>query len=363
MPLIENITYQPPFLYRYTHFNTIYTALWRPLLDLSYERKRIDTPDGDFIDLDWSKVDSDKLLICVHGLEGHARKPYVRGIMHYFNRKHNNVAAKHDLLLQEMNCHCEERGRTEGWDTVGLNLRSCSGEDNRFLYGYHSGKSEDLDFVVESIRAEKKYKQIAIIGFSVGGNIVFKYGGEKGQNLPPEVTHLMGFSVPCDLTGCSMEIEKPKNWIYLNQFLMSLKPKARKKAQLFPGKFDIKKALKSRNFREFDSAYTGPVNGFKDCFDYWEKSSCLPLLKNITVPTLLINAKDDTFLSPSCFPYEVAQQNPNFYLEVSARGGHLGFMSPDTEGYLWTEHRAWDFVHSTSIINSQSIARGQIVKV
>ena len=353
MPLIENKTYQPPLLYRYTHFNTIYTALWRPLFDLAYERERIDTSDGDFIDLDWSRVGSDKLLICVHGLEGHARKPYVRGIMHYFNQKRSKKQAK----------TTKSNTLQVGWDTVGVNLRSCSGEDNRFLYGYHSGKSEDLDFVVETILAEKKYKQIAIIGFSVGGNIVFKYAGEKGKDLPAEVTHVMGFSVPCDLAGCSMEIEKPKNWIYLNQFLMSLKPKARKKAQLFPGSFDIKKALKSRNFREFDSAYTGPVNGFENCFDYWEKSSCLPLLKNITVPTLLINAKDDTFLSPSCFPYEVAQQNPNFHLEVTERGGHLGFMSPDTEGYLWTEHRAWDFVHNTSAVNPQPSTKGQVVKV
>lgn len=201
MPLIENITYQPPFLYRYTHFNTIYTALWRPLLEIPYIRERKETPDGDFMDLDWSKVGSDKLLICVHGLEGHARKPYVRGIMHYFNQKRSKEQAK----------TTKSNTLQVGWDTVGINLRSCSGEDNRFLYGYHSGKSEDLDFVVESIIAEKKYKQIAIIGFSVGGNIVFKYAGEKGKNLPSEVTHLMGFSVPCDLTGCSMEIEKPKN--------------------------------------------------------------------------------------------------------------------------------------------------------
>ena len=92
MPLIENTTYQPSFLYRYTHFNTIYTALWRPLLDIPYIRERKETPDGDFIDLDWSKVGSDKLLICVHGLEGHARKPYMRGIMHYFNQKHSIIS-------------------------------------------------------------------------------------------------------------------------------------------------------------------------------------------------------------------------------------------------------------------------------
>lgn len=333
MPLIENITYQPSLFYRSTHINTIYTALWRPSLHLNYERERIETPDGDFMDLDWSKVGSDKLLICVHGLEGHARKPYMRGMMHYFNQNHRKNGENNEIQA--------------GWDSVGINLRGCSGEDNRLLYSYHSGKSEDLDLVVEQIRAQKKYKQIAIVGFSIGGNLVLKYAGEKGINIPSEVTHVIGFSVPCDLTNSSIEIEKRKNWLYLTQFLFTMKPKARQKALRFPNTFDLKKALKARNFREFDTAYTAPVNGYKDCFDYWDHASCLPFLKNIAIPALIINAKDDTFLSSTCFPYNIAEENRHFHLEVSPRGGHLGFMSTDTEGYIWTEHRAWNFIHST----------------
>ncbi len=324
MPLIENHNYQPPFLYRNTYFNTIYTALWRPLFELKYDRERVELPNGDFIDLDWSRVDSDNLLLCVHGLEGNARKPYMRAMMHYFNQSHDELS---------------------GWDTVGFNLRSCSGEDNRLLGGYHSGNTDDLNYVIDKIIATQIYKKIAIIGFSIGGNIVLKYAGEKGDSIHPIISHVIGFSVPSELKSCSMEFEKPKNWIYLQQFLLSLKPKARNKAQKFPGSFDLKKALAARNFREFDSAYTGPINGFKDCFDYWEKASCLPLLKNITIPTLLINAKDDTFLAPECFPYELAKTQPNFHLEITAKGGHLGFMAPDNEGYLWTERRAWDFVN------------------
>ena len=329
MPLIENVNYQPPFLYRNTHFNTIYTALLRPLFNLKYERERINTPDGDFLDLDWSKVGSDKLLICVHGLEGHARKPYMRGMMHFFNNKKDSES---DTL---------------GWDAVGMNLRGCSGEDNRFLHGYHSGNSADLDFVIEKIRLKKQYKQIIVIGFSIGGNIVLKYAGEKGKMMPKEVSHVLAYSVPCDLAACSIEFEKPKNIIYLNQFLLTLKPKAKKKYELFSGKFDLQKTLAARNFREFDTAYTGPINGFIDCYDYWSKASCLPLLKNIAVPTLMINAKDDTFLATECFPYNEARKNPFLYLEIPARGGHLGFMAPNTEGYLWTERRAWDFVHES----------------
>lgn len=322
MPILENKLYKPPLLYRNTYANTIYTALFRPLFELTYQRERVDTLDGDFIDLDWSKVGSEKLLICVHGLEGNARKPYMRGMMHYFNHKKEGA-----------------------WDTVGMNLRSCSGEDNRLLNGYHSGNSEDLNFIVEKIRHEHSYKQIAIIGFSIGGNIVLKYAGEKGQNLPSIISHILGYSVPCDLVACGWQFEQPKNWIYLKQFLLSLKPKARKKANLFPGHFDVKTALNSRNFREFDTAFTAPVNGFKDCFDYWQQASCIHWLQHIRVPSLLLNAQDDTFLTPECFPLKAAKSNPNLLLEIPQKGGHLGFMSPDTEGYLWTEHRAWDFIN------------------
>lgn len=323
MPVLETKQYKPPFIYRNTHSNTIYTALFRPLFQLPYIRERIYTPDNDFLDLDWSRVGSDKLLICVHGLEGHARKPYMRGMMHYFNNQIEDT-----------------------WDTVGMNLRSCSGEDNWLLNGYHSGKSDDLDCVVEYIRHKYSYKQIAIIGFSIGGNIVLKYAGEKGHGIPSEISHVIGYSVPCDLVACGWGFEKPKNWLYLNQFLMTLKPKARQKARRFPKQFDLKRTLNARNFREFDSAYTAPINGFKDCFDYWHQVSSLRVLQNIRVPSLLLNAQDDTFLTPECFPFKEARLNPYFHLEVSEKGGHLGFMSPDTEGYLWTEHRAWNFINT-----------------
>ncbi len=336
MPIIKQTAYNPPFIFRNTHINTIYSNLMRPIMPLQYLRERVEFSDGDFLDLDWSKVGSDKLLFCVHGLEGHARKHYMAAMMNFFNAPPASANS------------------TEKWDAVGMNLRGCSGEDNRLLNGYHSGYTKDLAHILNKIILSKQYKQIVLVGFSIGGNIVLKYAGEMGNTLSSIISHIVALSVPCDLTACSMAFETPKNIVYLNQFLMSLKQKVRRKALKFPNQFDLQKALKAKNFREFDNAYTAPVNGFKDCFDYWTQASCLPHLPKIAAPTLLVNALDDTFLAPSCFPYQVAREKPDFYLEIPEKGGHLGYMWPDKDGYLWTERRVWQFVNAHKSSHTKS---------
>ncbi|MBL7818621.1 MAG: alpha/beta fold hydrolase [Saprospiraceae bacterium] len=323
MPIIDKSTYKPPHYFRNTHLNTLYPAIFRAVKNVDLQRIRINTPDGDFFDADWSyahnsDTPSQRLLVCIHGLEGHARRPYMAGMMKRFN--------------------------TEGYDAVGLNMRGCSGEDNLLLASYHSGFTKDIAFFVDKIVAEKHYDEIVIVGFSVGGNIVLKYAGEKGKNISPKVKKVIAFSVPCDLESGSIEFEKPHNRFYQWQFLVTLKQKAKAKYKKFPGAFNIEEALKAKFFRQFDDHFTAPVNGFKDAIDYWHKASSLPYLSNICVPTLLVNATNDTFLGKTCFPIDVAEKSSHFYLEMPQSGGHLGFMSPDTEGYLWTENRAIDFV-------------------
>ena len=281
-------------------------------------------PDSDFLDLDWSftqnNINTDKLVVCVHGLEGHARRPYMAGMMKRFNQ--------------------------EGYDAVGINLRGCSDEHNRKLACYHSGFTDDLAYIIDEIVVAGRYKNIVIVGFSVGGNIVLKYGGEKSQNLPKEVKSIISFSVPCDLEAGSIELEKKHNRFYQWQFLVTLKQKARAKFKLFPNAFNLEEALKAQYFRQFDDHFTAPVNGFLDATDYWTKASSLPYLPKIVVPTLLVNAADDSFLSPTCFPIDFAKTSDIFHLEIPKFGGHLGFMSFDTEGYLWTENRAIEFALS-----------------
>lgn len=324
MPFIEKSTYQPPSRFRNMHVNTLYPALLRQIKGIDYQRVRLDLPDGDFLDLDWSytqkSVETDKLIVCVHGLEGHARRPYMAGMMKRFN--------------------------TEGFDAVGINLRGCSEEHNRKLACYHSGYTDDLALIIDKISAEERYKNIVVLGFSVGGNIVLKYAGEKGKNLPKTVKNIIAFSVPCDLEGGSVELEKRHNRFYQWQFLVTLKQKARAKFKRFPNTFNLEEALKAKYFRHFDDHFTAPVNGFIDATDYWTKASSLYYLPNIVVPTLLVNAADDTFLSPTCFPIDLAQSSDVFHIEIPKYGGHLGFMAYDTEGYLWTENRAIQFVNN-----------------
>ncbi len=322
MPFLENSTYKPPTRFRNAHINTLYPALFRRVKGIDFQRIRIGTLDKDFLDLDWSftqkTAQTDKLLICIHGLEGSARRHYMASMMKRFN--------------------------TEGYDSVGINLRSCSGEVNRFLACYHSGFTDDLDFVVDKIIAEGRYKNIAIVGFSVGGNIALKYGGEKGADMPKEVKRIVAFSVPCDLESGSIEFEKSLNRFYQWQFLVTLKQKAREKYKRFPNSFDLDKTVKAKYFRQFDDHFTAPINGFKDAVDYWHKASSLPFLPLITVPTLLVSAEDDTFLGEKCYPIDFAKSSAIFHFEMPEYGGHLGFMSADTEGYLWTDNRAVAFV-------------------
>jgi uncharacterized protein len=326
MPIIHTSDYTPSYFFKNHHLNTFYPALFRSSKGVDFQRVRYELLENDFFDVDWSftkkEPTTDRLVICIHGLEGNARRPYMAGMMRRFNR--------------------------EGIDAVGINLRGCSGEPNRLLQGYHSGHTADLDFLIQTIIRENKYKDITLVGFSVGGNIALKYGGEKGDMLPPPIRRIIAFSVPCDLKSCSLEFEKPNNRFYQWQFLVTLKQKARIQNARFPNRFNLDKVLTAKYFRQFDDYYTAPINGFKDAEDYWEKASCQHHLPNIKIPSLLVSAVDDSFLADTCYPQDFAASSDLFHLEMPRFGGHLGFMSPDTEGVFWTEKRAIEFYKQTT---------------
>ena len=326
MPLILNSSYLPvSSFYQNPDLNTLSAALLRKVKTTIVERERLDLPDGDFLDLDWiQKSSSTKLALTIHGLEGNARRAYMTGMMKKFS--------------------------AEGWDAAGINMRGCSGEDNRFLNGYHSGKSEDLDFVVRYCLSKyPHYQTLIIVGFSIGGNIALKYAGEQGPAIPEQVKSVITFSVPCDLAGCSYVLETKRNRFYQWQFLVTLKRKAKDKIKQYPDSFNIEKVLKAKFFRGFDDHFTAPINGYKDAWDYWTQVSCLNYLEAIKIPTLLVNAKDDSFMNEDCYPKEIAANKDNFYLEIPNHGGHLGFMGANKQGFVWTEERAFDFTRSLGL--------------
>ncbi|MFT6863243.1 MAG: putative alpha/beta-fold hydrolase [Akkermansiaceae bacterium] len=316
MPLTPS-SYRAPLGLRGGHFATIYPTLFRRVSSPAIERERLELSDGDFLDLDWSQRKHQRLAIIGHGLEGESSAKYIRGM---------------SLALQK-----------RGWDTLAWNCRGCSGEPNRLLRSYHSGVSDDLSSVVDHALSEG-YQELALVGFSLGGNIVLKYLGEQGSQVHPEIKAAVSFSAPCDLTSSSLRLGDWDNRIYMSRFMDGLKDKVIQKNEVFPGKLDLTGLKKVKTFAEFDNRFTAPLNGFTDARDYWTRASSKPHLRALTVPTLMVQALNDPFLPEPCFPREVADQSRSLYLETPPHGGHVGFISRASE--YWSETRCAEFLTS-----------------
>jgi len=316
MPILES-TFKPQFLFKNGFIATVYSGLFRKIKGIAQQRERIDTRDGDFLDLDWSYAEkkSDAVIILLHGLEGHAQRPYVTGAAKLFNQN--------------------------GIDAVCVNFRGCSGEDNRFYNSYHSGATNDLDDVVKHCVQNKAYSKIYIKGISLGGNITLKYLGED-RSIPKEIKAAIAISVPVHLSSSSVELHKFKNRAFSIRFKNHLIKKLKLKIKQFPDNITVKEINSIKTLNDFDEVYTSKAHGFKNASDYYEQSSSLQFLKNILVPTLLINALNDSFLSPECFPVKEAKHNENLFLEMPKFGGHVGFIQKNNIYY--NEQRALDFV-------------------
>jgi uncharacterized protein len=301
------------------HVQTIMPSLLRKVTGVTYRRERIDTPDGDFLDLDWSKVGASRLAIVLHGMEGDSGRHYVLA------------------MVKALNCG--------GWDAVALNFRGCSGECNNKPRFYHSGDTEDLRTAVSHVIAGANYPEVALIGFSLGGNVILKYLGEQADNVHPHVKKAVTFSVPCDLSACEVKITKAGGGIYLKRFLRLLHKKIKMKMRIMPGSMDDKGYNQIKTLRDFDDRYTAPLHGFRDALDYYEKSSCGPFLRNISVPTLLVNSADDPFLADAAYPVREARASSHLVLEVPDFGGHVGFVAFNRLGEYWSESRAVAFLN------------------
>ena len=315
MPVLDS-TYKPPFYLKNGYVTTVYSGLFRSI-NLIQERERITLNDGDFLDLDWSfsKEKSNKLIILLHGLEGHGQRPYVTGAAKLFNEN--------------------------GIDAVCVNFRGCSGEDNRFYYSYHSGATGDLIEVIQHAISNKNYSEIYLKGISLGANIILKYLGES-NSVPKEVKAGIAVSVPCNLSGAAKELHAFKNKLYHDRFLKPLVKRLQQKQERFPDAIKIEAITSIKTLYDFDNIYTSKAHGFKDAEDYYKKCSSLQFLDNIEVPTLIINALNDSFLSPECYPVKNAKNNTNVFLEMPNYGGHSGFI--DRNNVYYNERRAFEFV-------------------
>lgn len=315
MPIIES-TFKAPFFFRKGFVATVYSGLFRTV-NLEQKRERLELADGDFIDLDWSytKQKSDKVIILLHGLEGHAQRPYLTGAAKLFNQN--------------------------GIDAVSVNFRGCSGEPNRKYYAYHSGATEDLHDIIQHAIQDKGYNEIYLKGVSLGANLALKYLGER-DTVPFEVKACIGVSVPCSLQHSAKQLHSLKNKLFHDRFKKKLVTSLKVKQSKFPEQLSEAEVNSINTLTDFDEVYTSKAHGFKDALDYYEQSSCLQYLPNIKVPSLIINALNDSFLTPECFPVKIAKNNPNLYLEMPNHGGHVGFIQRG--GFYYNEKRALEFV-------------------
>ncbi|HET8761623.1 MAG TPA: hydrolase [Nitrospiria bacterium] len=318
--------FQPPWWLRNRHAQTIWRRVAGSTPRVDYRRERVDTPDGDFIDLDWlDGPTSDRdtpLLVVLHGLEGSSRAKYVLGLL--------SIAS------------------ASGWNGVAVNFRSCSGELNRLARFYHSGETEDLNWVISLLIARSPHRPLAIVGYSLGGNVLLKWLGERGDTTPEPVRAAVAVSVPYDLGVAAHRVDHGFGRVYGQVFLRTLKTKALAKAERFPGLVDEGRVRRLSRFAAFDEHVTAPIHGFAGARDYWTRSSCVPWLDRICRPTLMISAADDPFLPSAYWPREAVARSSWLETAFSERGGHVGFVQgpwPWTPLY-WVDQRAAAFLET-----------------
>ncbi len=314
---MSNTNYTPPPFFKNGQLQTIFPPLFRKVTSVHYKRQRINTPDKDFIDIDWSRKGYKKLAIVSHGLEGNTHRAYVKGMVKALN--------------------------DSGWDVLAWNYRSCSGEPNRQLRSYHNGVTDDFGVVIEHAKTAHVWNQIALVGFSLGGNLSLLYLGR--ESVDPLIKKAVVFSVPCDLKASSKTLSKPSNLLYMKRFLVMLHKKIKAKMEILPGQINDKNYSKIKDFKGFDDRYTAPIHGFKDAEDYWEKCSSKPHIPKIKIPTLIINAKNDPFLPDACYPIKEVQKNPMVTLRMPESGGHVGFISFNKKSLYWSETQTVEFLN------------------
>ena len=295
------------------HLQTIYAAL-RPPPRLPMERERWEAPDGDFIDIDFAgDPAAARRLLLFHGLEGSSDSHYARAIA-------AEAAAR-------------------GWRIAIAHFRGCSGEPNRRPRAYHSGDTEEVDWIVRKVGAP-----LCAAGISLGGNALLKWLGERGDDARRWVRRAAAVSAPIDLSAAGHALDRGINrLLYTRHFLSTLKPKSLAKLEKFPGLYDAAAVRAARCFRDFDNVVTAPLHGFRDVGHYWSAASSGPDLERIRVPTLLLNARNDPFLPEHALLAAASKAAPSVVLEFPRTGGHAGFIAGPFPGRPWLPQRLLEF--------------------
>ena len=320
-------TFKPAWWLNNAHLQTLYPALMRTTPPPpGLRRERLITPDNDFIDIDWCGEGDQPLIILLHGLTGSSRSGYIKGLQR--------------TLL------------TQGFRSVALNFRGCSGEYNHSARCYHSGETEDIHFLYQTIRLRESETLLAAVGFSLGGNVLLKWLGEQGNKL--SLFAAIAVSVPLVLSACATKLDHGFSKIYRENLLRDLKHHIRAKQghleklgkRQEAGKIEqLGDLSRIKSFWQYDDRVVARLHGFKNVQDYYLRSSSRQFLKSITIPTLLIQALDDPFMTEEVLP-DLDELSSSIHLEITQGGGHVGFVAgeiPFKPDY-WLEQRIPEFL-------------------
>lgn len=309
--LAARTDYRAPGWLPDAHSQTIYPALFGRAPAIAYRREEWSTPDGDFIDVDWlatppTTTPEAPLIVLFHGLEGGSGSHYARALM-------AAVSAR-------------------GWCGVVPHFRGCGGRLNQAPRFYHSGDSAEADWILRRLRGQHS-GPIFAAGVSLGGNVLLCWLGRQASDANSIVDAACAISAPLDLNAGGEALGRGFNRIYTRNFLATLKKKSLAKLLQYPGLFDREAMLAARDLAAFDNVVTAPLHGFRDTLDYWTRASSKPLLPAITLPTLVLNARNDPFLPGAHLP---GPAEVGAYVELlqPAHGGHVGFMTPPFPGSL-----------------------------
>jgi hypothetical protein len=307
------LSYRAPWWLPGGHLQTIAAAL-TPAPAVRFERERWETPDGDFVDVDWAGDESaPRTLVLFHGLEGSSRSHYARAL--------GALAA------------------ASGWRFALPHFRGCSGELNRLPRAYHSGDSDEVDWMLR--RFAGRGGELFAAGVSLGGNVLLKWLGERGDQARALVRRAAAVSSPIDLAAAGNALDSGFNQrVYTQLFLYTLRSKALAMTMLHGRLFDPNRVAAARTLRAYDDTVTAPLHGFRDADDYWARASSAPLLADVRVPTLLLNAKNDPFLPAEALERAAAQASASVLLEFPRSGGHAGFPGRNQ----WMARRVLEFL-------------------
>lgn len=336
-PLANSEPYSAPFWLLGGHLQTIYPALFVSVPNVLYSRERWELPDGDFVDVDWiatpknapqtvtAPIDLDKntpIVVLFHGLEGNSQSQYAKALM----------AAT----------------QSKGWRGVVIHFRGCSGEPNRLPRVYYAGDTLEIETMLSRVRLGAPAAKIYAVGVSLGGNALLKWAGESAEHANQVVTKAAAVSAPMDLAESANTLDKGfDRWTYTPRFVDSMRPKALAMSKRFPGLLDDEKIKAAKTIHDIDNAVTAVLYGAKNADDYYAKNASKPWLNKITLPTLILNAKNDPFMPAEFLPSQ-AEVSSTVTLEYTEEGGHVGFVSSPFPGHVeWLPQHLLEFFEQT----------------